>query len=76
MATLMARHVYDLSTPLSCIKITLYKNRGLNGDSVHDIGSAKDGGLRIIAVATGKHTVAELEEKHPEMVLPNLQVLM
>ena len=46
------------------------------GDSVHDIGSAKQGGLRIIAVATGKHSVAELKEKHPEMVLPDLLSFM
>nr|MDO8109579.1 HAD family phosphatase [Candidatus Sigynarchaeota archaeon] len=42
------------------------------GDSIHDIGSARQGGLRIIAVATGKHTVAELEAKHPDLVIPNL----
>lgn len=46
------------------------------GDSVHDIGSAKAGGLRIISVATGKHTVEELEAKHPEMVLPNMLSLL
>ncbi len=46
------------------------------GDSVHDIGCAHQGGLRIIAVATGKHTVAELEAGKPEMVLRDLASLL
>ncbi|HME51339.1 MAG TPA: HAD family phosphatase [Candidatus Lokiarchaeia archaeon] len=46
------------------------------GDSIHDIGSAKGGGLRILAVATGKHTIAELKSKKPEIVLPNLLSLL
>jgi beta-phosphoglucomutase len=46
------------------------------GDSVHDIGCAHSGGLRIIAVATGKHAIAELEAGKPEMVIRDLATLL
>jgi beta-phosphoglucomutase len=49
---------------------------GLSKENVHDIGCAHQGGLRIIAVATGKHTVAELEAGKPEMVLRDLASLL
>ncbi|NMC03731.1 MAG: HAD family phosphatase [Candidatus Lokiarchaeota archaeon] len=46
------------------------------GDSVHDIGCAHGGGLRIIAVATGKHSIAELQAGNPELVIRDLAALL
>lgn len=44
----------------------------LIGDTPNDVAAALDGGARIIAVATGKNTVAELKEAGAGTVLPDL----
>ncbi|MHA1715085.1 MAG: HAD family hydrolase [Promethearchaeota archaeon] len=42
------------------------------GDSVYDIESANNAGLKIIAVATGKHSIQELKGAGAEIVVENL----
>ncbi len=44
----------------------------LIGDTPSDVDAARDGGARIIAVATGKSTVAELRSAGAGLVLPDL----
>jgi len=46
------------------------------GDSIHDVGSARAGGMKVIAVATGKHSMDTLRESGPTMVIPTLEALM
>lgn len=42
------------------------------GDTPYDIQCARAGGVRMLAVATGRHTVQELEECGAEFVLEDL----
>jgi phosphoglycolate phosphatase-like HAD superfamily hydrolase len=42
------------------------------GDTPHDIECAKAVGAHVIAVATGRHEVAELQEHKPTATLPDL----
>jgi phosphoglycolate phosphatase len=42
------------------------------GDSPRDVASAKTGGARSIAVASGRSTVTELRDAGPDAVLPDL----
>ncbi|MEN8145302.1 MAG: HAD hydrolase-like protein [Gemmatimonadota bacterium] len=42
------------------------------GDTPYDIQCARAGGVRMLAVATGRHSVQELEECGAEFVLENL----
>jgi phosphoglycolate phosphatase-like HAD superfamily hydrolase len=43
------------------------------GDLLLDIKCAKDGGIRVIAVATGKHSLAELQAAGADIVVPTLE---
>lgn len=43
------------------------------GDTVHDIACAKAVGARVVAVATGTNTMAELEAAGADVVLPTLE---
>ena len=42
------------------------------GDTPYDIQCARAGGVRMLAVATGRHTVQELEKFGAEFVLEDL----
>lgn len=44
----------------------------LVGDTPNDIGAARLGGARVVAVATGRFDVAALTAHEPDAVLPNL----
>nr|MDO8115870.1 HAD family phosphatase [Candidatus Sigynarchaeota archaeon] len=46
------------------------------GDSIHDVKGAMQGGLKIIAVATGKHDVSTLEATHPLATIHTLADLL
>jgi phosphoglycolate phosphatase-like HAD superfamily hydrolase len=43
------------------------------GDTPRDIACARAGGARVVAVATGNFSRAELEAHHPDVVLDDLQ---
>lgn len=43
------------------------------GDSPRDIACARAGGVRVVAVASGRPTYGELESHHPDALLPNLE---
>jgi phosphoglycolate phosphatase-like HAD superfamily hydrolase len=42
------------------------------GDTPADIRCARASGMRVLAVATGRHTVGELEANRPDAVLEDL----
>jgi phosphoglycolate phosphatase-like HAD superfamily hydrolase len=42
------------------------------GDTPADIRCARASGVRVLAVATGRHSVAELEAHRPDAVLEDL----
>ena len=42
------------------------------GDTPHDITCARAFGARVIAVATGRHSTAELAAHAPDAVFPDL----
>ncbi|HKV41389.1 MAG TPA: HAD hydrolase-like protein [Blastocatellia bacterium] len=44
------------------------------GDTPRDISCARYFGARVVAVASGKHSVGELSECNPDAVLPDLSV--
>ncbi len=46
------------------------------GDSVHDVAGATRGGLKVIAVATGKHDIAQLEAARPLAAIKSLVDLL
>ncbi|MFX0098063.1 MAG: HAD family hydrolase [Candidatus Hodarchaeota archaeon] len=46
------------------------------GDSIHDVASAKEGGLKIIAIATGKHSTNDLKESGADFVFKNLSMML
>lgn len=46
------------------------------GDSIHDVASAKKAGLKIIAIATGKHSLTELKESGADFVFDNLSCML
>lgn len=48
-------------------------NTVLIGDTPSDIAAARDGGVRIVAIATGKSTVAELRQAGAAIALPGLE---
>lgn len=46
------------------------------GDSIHDVASVKNGGLKIIAVATGKHSIENLKAVNADHVVETLANLL
>jgi len=46
------------------------------GDSPHDIKAAKNAGMKIIAIATGKHSKMELEQEQPDYLFPSIEMLL
>ena len=42
------------------------------GDTIRDIECARHAGVKVLAVATGHSSVAELAEHQPDVVLPDL----
>ena len=46
------------------------------GDSIHDVLAAQRAGMKIVAVTTGKHTIEQLKELNPDMVISSLQELL
>jgi len=45
----------------------------LIGDTPRDISAAHDNQAKVVAVATGRYTVADLSTHHPEAVFPDLR---
>jgi phosphoglycolate phosphatase len=45
----------------------------LVGDTPHDVRAAREAGARAVAVASGRHTVAELSAAGADVVLPDLR---
>ncbi|MGP1347369.1 MAG: HAD family hydrolase [Phycisphaerales bacterium] len=43
------------------------------GDTPHDVSCAKDNGMRVLAVATGKYSVDELRSAGADLALPTLE---
>jgi phosphoglycolate phosphatase len=48
-------------------------NTVLIGDTVRDVGAGRDGGARVVAVATGSDTVEQLRQAGADQVLPDLR---
>jgi len=46
------------------------------GDSTHDIKAAKNAGMKVIAVASGKHSKVELEQEQPDFLVQTLKTLI
>jgi beta-phosphoglucomutase len=46
------------------------------GDSIHDVASAKKGGLKIIAIATGKHSTNDLKESGADFVFKDMSLML